>query len=198
MIAALYVRRDSIYKTIPGVECWDVDRDARNYPGGMPVIAHPPCRGWGRMRQFSHHTPEEKSLGILAVEQVRQNGGVLEHPEQSTLWSAAALPSPGRIDAHGGFTLVLDQCQFGHPARKRTWLYIVGLTPSTVPNFPIYLGEPDSVVRPAKNGRGARIISKKWREATPPAFAEWLVDLASTCERPPHRGIFFVDTCQII
>jgi hypothetical protein len=38
-IAALFVCADSIYRTLPGVDCWDIERDARNWPGGCPVVA---------------------------------------------------------------------------------------------------------------------------------------------------------------
>lgn len=33
MIAALYVRRDSVYKSM-GLDCFDIDRDATNWQGG--------------------------------------------------------------------------------------------------------------------------------------------------------------------
>ena len=36
----------SIYKTMPGVDAYDRLRDALTFSGGMPVIAHPPCRAW--------------------------------------------------------------------------------------------------------------------------------------------------------
>jgi hypothetical protein len=32
-VAALFVRADSIYKTLPGVDAWDEARDARQWPG---------------------------------------------------------------------------------------------------------------------------------------------------------------------
>lgn len=41
-VAALFVRADSIYKTMPDVDAWDIERDARRWPGGCPVVAHPP------------------------------------------------------------------------------------------------------------------------------------------------------------
>lgn len=34
-VAALFVRQDSIYKTMTGVDCWDIDRDARMWPGDV-------------------------------------------------------------------------------------------------------------------------------------------------------------------
>jgi hypothetical protein len=48
-VAVLFARSDSIYKEFQGVDVWDKERDARNWPGGCPVIAHPPCRTWGAM-----------------------------------------------------------------------------------------------------------------------------------------------------
>lgn len=52
-VAVLFARADSIYKGLPGVDVYDADRDARTFPGGCPVVAHPPCRAWavsGRLR----------------------------------------------------------------------------------------------------------------------------------------------------
>lgn len=51
-IAVLFARQDSIYKTLPGCDVWDIERDARKWPGGCPVVAHPPCRAWGRLRLY--------------------------------------------------------------------------------------------------------------------------------------------------
>lgn len=45
-VAALCVAGNSIYKGMPGVICYDKARDARQFTGGMPVVAHPPCRFW--------------------------------------------------------------------------------------------------------------------------------------------------------
>ena len=90
-IAVLFARQDSIYKTLPGCDVLDIERDARNWPGGCPVVAHPPCRAWGRLRAFAKPRNDEKELALLAIEHVRQFGGVLEHPAASTLWDAAGL-----------------------------------------------------------------------------------------------------------
>ena len=55
-VAALFCRRDSNYKLLPGVDVYDADRDARTYDGPHPVIAHPPCRGWGELRHMARRT----------------------------------------------------------------------------------------------------------------------------------------------
>ena len=101
-VAALFVRADSIYKQLPGVDAWDAERDALRWPGGCAVVAHPPCRGWGKLHYFAKPAPGEPDLGPWAVGQVRRFGGVLEHPKDSRLWPAAGLPRPGQVDAWGG------------------------------------------------------------------------------------------------
>jgi len=52
-VAALFVRADSSYKSMRGVDAWDEVRDASRYLGPWPVVAHPPCRGWGRLRHLA-------------------------------------------------------------------------------------------------------------------------------------------------
>ena len=41
-VAILFARQDSNYKAMAGTDVFDIDRDARNFEGGMPVVAHPP------------------------------------------------------------------------------------------------------------------------------------------------------------
>ncbi len=171
-VAVLFARSNSVYKTIPGCDVFDLARDARSYSGTLPVIAHPPCRGWGRLRHLAKPRADELDLAHFAVSQVRRCGGVLEHPWASSLWPAAGLPAPGQRDCHGGFTFGVMQGDFGHPAPKATWLYIVGIEPASLPVPSFELGE--------KTGR-VELMGKSAREATPPAFAEWLVELASRC-----------------
>lgn len=167
---------------MPGVDAWDEQRDARRWMGGAPVVAHPPCRGWGRLRQFSHATEDERRLAIEAIDHVREHGGVLEHPAESSLWPALGLPRPGKGPDHfGGWTLRVDQFIFGHRAEKATWLYIVGCGPDDLPHIPIRSGRPTHCVRPTKSYPRMPSITKREREQTPPAFAAWLVTLARRC-----------------
>lgn len=175
-VAALYVRADGHYADVPGVEPWDVQRDASRYEGPHPVVAHPPCAPWGRYRAISG-TRQRADLAVRAVGQVRQWGGVLEHPAHSHLWVARELPEPGgERDRWGGWTLLIRQSWWGHRAPKPTWLYIVGT--AAVPDMPPPVPDP-----------GGRIetMSRRQRELTPPALARWLIELARRCEPPGFR-----------
>lgn len=181
-VAVLFARSDSHYKAIPGCDVWDIDRDALRWLGGAPVVAHPPCRAWGRLRHFANPRPGEKELAIWAVDQVRKFGGVLEHPASSTLWPAADLPAPGAVDAWGGWTLPIHQNWFGHRAQKSTLLYIVGCKPADLPVMPMVLGEATHVVQSRKRHDHRPHISKPEREHTPVELAEWLCEVARRCE----------------
>ncbi len=188
-VAVLFAQRRSVYFELPGCDVYDEARDARTFSGGFPVVAHPPCRSWGRLRGLANPAPGERDLAIFAVDAVRRWGGVLEHPAGSTLWGAAGLPLPGSVDCFGGWTLPIMQRCFGHRALKPTWLYVVGVRWSAVPALPLALGEATHVVgasgrrsdggRLHKGDRGWRPeVTKREREATPYALAVWLVDLA--------------------
>jgi hypothetical protein len=146
LIAVLFARQDSRYKELDGYDVYDIDRDARKFDEDYPVIAHPPCRAWGRLSHMANPRPDEKDLAWFALRMVRKNGGVLEHPKGSKLWKEAVLPMPGEFpDEFGGFTILIDQYHFGHVARKWTHLYIVGIEPKDLPEIPIRggsLGRP--------------------------------------------------------
>lgn len=170
MIAALFCRSGGIYSRLPGVDPWDIHRDARLWPGGSPCVAHPPCRAWGRYHHRAKPRPDEASLGPLAVRFVRDNGGLLEHPAASKLFSACRLPRPGEFpDEWGGYTLLINQSDFGHRALKPTWLYIVGVSPGDLPALPAV--RPGPFV-PVEN------MCRAEREATPADLALWLVQAA--------------------
>jgi hypothetical protein len=185
MIAALYIDPKGPYPNIPGVDCWDESRDATLYDGPWPVVAHPPCGHWGR---YAHKAHDDGKTGPVAVAQVREFGGVLEHPKDSKLWKACGLPIPGDLpDEFGGRTILVFQRDWGHLADKPTWLYIVG-TESTPPMPPpqppreAWLDSSRELVKNLANPsrkRGMRGIvermSKLQRRLTPPEFAAWLV-----------------------
>lgn len=182
-IAALYIDPRGPYPKMPGVEPWDEQRDARLYMGHHPVVAHPPCGPWGRLSAYCRK--QDPSLAVLAVAQVRRWGGVLEHPAGSRLFRECQLPWPGELpDEHGGWTLSVNQVDFGHVAVKHTWLYIVGTPPSSV-RVTVPRGIPThriAVDRRKRNAQGLKECSAELRRRTPHAFADFLVAIArSTC-----------------
>lgn len=178
MISILYTMPGSVYLTMPGVDCWDEERDARNWPGGNPVIAHPPCRLWSCMRGLSKAPIEEKELARHAVRCVNQWGGILEHPRGSTLCADQELPLPGKGRALE-YTLCVPQFWWGHLAEKWTWLYCVGIPMDQLPPIPLVLGEAPQVISTGSRRPGVvEIKDRKLRSATPIAFAKWLVAAA--------------------
>lgn len=179
-VAVLFARSDSIYKQLPGCDVWDADRDATRWDGGSPVIAHPPCRLWGRLAYFAKSSDPEKErdLARFAVTCVQRFGGVLEHPKGSRLWQDQSLPFPGQRDEYGGWTLPVLQFWWGHRAEKATWLYIVGVDPNKLPAIPLVLGDAPCVVQTRKRINARPHLHKKEREQTPIAFAEWLLETA--------------------
>ena len=43
-VAVLFARKDSIYKEFEQCDVYDIERNALTFSGGIPIIAHPPCR----------------------------------------------------------------------------------------------------------------------------------------------------------
>lgn len=166
MIAALFVRRDSHYKAMPVVDCYDEDRDALTWPGGVPGIFHPPCRSWARLKGLAKPQPGERELALWSMAMVRRHGGVLEHPIASDLWKETDCRTPGIRDQHGGILITCNQGDFGHRAAKATALYLVN-TP--VPALPFELA---AVTNTVEN------MGRAERERTPHQFAALLVHLA--------------------
>ncbi len=137
MIPVLFVHNRSNYKKLGTFDCYDEKRNALTYTGSSPVIAHPPCRTFSRLRAFTTAPVEEKKLAYWAVDLVRKQGGIIEHPYDSQLWKDIDAPKPGTYDKYGGFTLVFDQYDFGYYTRKRTRLYIVGCKAAQLPPLPM-------------------------------------------------------------
>jgi hypothetical protein len=194
-VVALYVDARGPYGAL-GVDCWTweadaqlllSDRDARRYAGPAPCVAHPPCGPWGRLRHL--YRGAEHDCGPRAVEQVRRFGGVLEHPAGSQLWAACGMPAPGQgADAFGGYSIEVCQVDWGHPARKRTWLYVVGtidLPPFPAPREPTHwVSGRRGMARASDNvPPGIKVCSAQQRRRTPVAFAQWLLDVAGSVRR---------------
>lgn len=205
MIAALYVDEGGSYSGLPGVDPWDIKRDARQYRGPWPVVAHPPCQRWGKMwfGQPLHvkKTGERKIKGDdggcfeAGLASVREFGGVLEHPWGSHAWPHFNLNTPPReggwivADFHGGWTCCVEQGRYGHYARKPTLLlaYKVDL-----PELEWGVGEcrldPKVIERMGMKrakklgevgSRGGGTDSKP-RIGTPEPFRDLLISIAAT------------------
>ncbi len=197
-IAALYVDRRGPYPELLGQAlCWDETRDARAYAGPHPVVAHPPCGPWGSLKHMKVPNRARRVQDVdcmsPAVAAVRKYGGVLEQPARSLAFQAFGMPRPGEPrDAYGGITIEVCQVEWGHVARKRTWLYLVGIAdPTIAPPFPGR--EPTHWVsggrkhdRKGSGGvvpPGIKVCSAQQRRRTPVAFARWLIELARQAAR---------------
>ncbi len=135
-VAALYVDANGVYSGLLGVEVWDESRDARLYAGPHSVVAHPPCNRWGQLARVNHarygtELGADGGCFAAALASVRQWGGVLEHPAHTLAWQTFGLPKPRpgswqRDFYDAGYVTEVSQVAYGHPARKRTWLYLIG------------------------------------------------------------------------
>jgi hypothetical protein len=195
MIAALYIDPRGPYPELLSADaCWDEVRDATRFSGPGPIIAHPPCKSWSQLRRVA--SDETAWIGPVAVQQVRAYGGVLEQPACSKLWKACNLPPPGARDLIG-FTIEVAQCNWGHVARKRTWLYIVGASPeveiairqeaAAMPRLePTHWCSGRSKHKRVSSAKpaGIKIASAEQRRRTPIAFAKWLISIAQRCGEP--------------
>lgn len=180
-VPVLFARKNSIYNQIPCCDVWDISRDAMTWPGGRPLIAHPPCAQWGRLRGLAKNSQVEKNYAIHAVDLIRKYGGVLEHPAGSILWKDEniSLPRIGHYDAFGGYTIAMPQYWFGHKAMKHTWFYILGCKPEDLPEIPLKISNPQYVVSSVKRKerKDKKELSRCGRESTPLSLAQWLVEV---------------------
>ena len=199
MIAALFVQRGGCYWDLPGVEPWDVERDARLYAGPWPVVAHPPCERWGRYWFGGPSAKVRRTKGadggcfMSALASVRRWGGVLEHPEASSAWRAFGLNAPPKhggwvnADFLGGWTCCVEQGHYGHRARKATWLYVFGATPPLLRWGPsgkrarmdVGFHSAEERRRATRTGICQR-LSRGQRLATPVPFRDLLLSIART------------------
>jgi hypothetical protein len=154
MITVLCVQKKSIYKSIDGLDCWDQDRDAYNFTGRNPIIAHPPCAQWSRLHHFAFKNEREKNLAFFCFQLIQQNGGIFEHPAGTSFFKRVGVSSQ---------VISIDQHWFGYPCKKRTYLYFNKCSPLSFPlNFEAY-------------SRKFSDLSNLQRSRTTPALAKWLV-----------------------
>jgi hypothetical protein len=198
-IAALFVETNGCYFSLPHVDPWDRDRDARAYAGPHPVVAHPPCERWGRYWGGApwQKGDQRKKMGddngcfAAALDAVRTYGGVIEHPEGSHAWRHFGLNAPPRkggwvvADFQGGWTCCVEQGWYGHRARKATWLYAVetdlpslrwGRAPGDFVRLEDGYHSKEERARAVKTGACQR-LSKKQRAATPAEFRDLLISM---------------------
>jgi hypothetical protein len=169
-VAALCVHRNSHYKDIEGVDCYDIDRDAKSWTGGCPGVFHPPCRAWSvKTKHQAKPMPGEMELGLWCCDMLRANGGVLEHPAWSELFRAGRLPKPGERTS-GLVTVSVRQSWWGFGTPNRTWLCFSGVDVTKL-QIPFKLrGDEDK-------GAWTR-MSTNQRSMTPEPMAKWLVAVA--------------------
>jgi hypothetical protein len=190
VIAALYVQTDGVYYGLDDVDPWDEARDARLYDGPWPVVAHPPCARWCQLAPMmeamhGYRIGDDGGCFALALSAVRRFGGVLEHPARSLAWDRFGLPTPARHGWGGslfdpGIACEIDQAAYGHPARKRTWLYAVGVEPAQLD-----WSRPPVTRMVSSFGHGRRVPeSERVRPAlasrTPLPFRDVLLAMART------------------
>lgn len=192
MIAALYVETGGCYFDLPGVDPWDIERDARRYAGPWAVVAHPPCSRWCQLapinhKRYGHRVGDDGGCFAAALDAVRTWGGVLEHPAYSYAWGAFRLARPKRLrwlyDGRGWVTEV-SQNSYGHRASKRTWLYYVGRT--APPPLDWRADPPQAQISWCKNHGNSELprMSKTVAARTPDAFRDMLLALARTSRTP--------------
>lgn len=176
MVPVLFCQEESIYKKLK-CDVYDEKRNALNYDRAEAAIYHPPCRLWSRLKIFSTADESEKYLGVWSVRMVRNNGGILEHPAHSDLFKCCNIPKPGQGD-EWGFTVEVNQFDFGHKIYKKTWLYIVGLPKdSEMLYYPKRPGKPKHKFFTKKQKSGLPEILKSERSGTPKKFAKFLVKI---------------------
>lgn len=199
MIAALFVETGGCYFGLPGVDPWDIARDARAYSGPHPVVAHPPCQRWGRFWHGSTRKPHQYRMGedggcfASALTAVRNYGGVLEHPAGSAAWEFFGLKAPQvgkgwiRADNFEGWTCSVEQGHYGHQSNKRTWLYAKWVCrpdlnwSSGEQRIPEWMIERYGYVKARRIGVVAMIGGKdktRIRNATPIPFRDLLIRMA--------------------
>lgn len=119
---------------------------------------------------------------------------MVEHPEGSLAFRRFGLPIPtpgagwvsnGLFDPWRGWSCYVEQGFYGHNARKRTWLYAVGvalpeLRWGRAPGEFMWIGKPS---KGRAKGRVIVQLPKRERASTPIPFRDMLLALAASADR---------------
>ena len=200
-VAALFVDPKGPYWGRSDVDAWDEKRDARNYRGPLPVVAHPPCESWSKLaplreRRYGYPRGIDGGCFASALQSVFRWAGCLEHPAESAAWSEYGLTRP----VHGDWMPARDntgrvywvtetwQVDYGHRARKRTWLLYVGKVrpmPMEFKKLP-HVACVSGLRNRSRRSTSAhnRVLSTEAKRSPTP-FADALIELARNCGGAP-------------
>lgn len=190
-VAALFVDERGVYSGIHDVDVWGITRDARLYPGDMPVVAHPPCGWWSRLapvnaKRYGRTVGDDGGCFASDLASVRAFGGVLEHPAGSYAWERFGLPRPHRFGWQRGtcgfWVTEVSQRAYGHRAEKLTWLYANVADP---PALDWSRPAPEAWCSYLRNHGDTSLprLTKREASATTPAFRDALLNIARSVLR---------------
>lgn len=155
-ISVLCVRPGSHYYSFPLLDLWDSYRDVYNFSGNLPIIAHPPCQQWSKLKSFAKNHDQSKNIGPLCIDIVHKNTGIIEQPHGSELFRYCGIPAKKLLSVNLHW--------WGYPAQKKTLLYFYGIEPLAMPlNF---------------NAIESKVtdLNKVLRLSTPPEMCKYLID----------------------
>ena len=175
-IPVLFTAHNSLYNDIDIFDCYDEKRNALSFNDRVPLIAHPPCRKFSKLRGLSTAPLSEKKLAFFALAKVRQFGGILEHPRSSTLWLNGNFKLDGSVDDYGGFLRSVNLSWFGFPAEKKTMLYFVGIDPALLPAFPMCFNAITHVIT-SSGISGKKELSALYMSQTPRLMIDYFLEV---------------------
>ena len=198
-INALLVIENGPYYNLDNIEPWSEKENAFNCKNGAPAICHPPCKRWGRYAKGGPSARKQFLLGdddcafAYSLWYVRTFGGIIEHPEGTHAYKYYGLNCPTqrkgwvKADEYGGITCSIAQGNYGHKARKMTWLYSNKIRPFafdlTIPEAKNFIDmSPKSKqhaieIRNDPNYKPFKRISQYEMSATPIEFRNLLIDM---------------------
>lgn len=158
MVSVLCVAENSNYFQYD-LDLWTKQRNAYNFNSNNPIIAHPPCAQWSRLKGLANYNELEKQLGSFCYEKIISNGGILEHPLESSLWKYLNIKP----------TVNCQLNWFGFPAVKKTGLFIYGYEPLPPP-FNL-----DAIQCAIGGSKNYKELPKKMRDKTPISMIDYFL-----------------------